>query len=400
MENNQALVIRQQDIDLIGTSLPNAYAQGIQSHDKCLARGNQLLDAIREHGMSDQLDQDIAKYIGASKATVKKINDLRSPATKLFDQFKKVFTTMENEIDPSKNGSVPFLLQQERNRYAAKKIEEENRRRAEEARRLQHDRDLQQYRADCEEEFRRAFSSVLNNNVNHIIDVFSKTTLQNYADSERIIKGYPSELRSEWDASLTSLVRLPGTCTREELSRVRAEVRTHLMPGFISEYQATIEETRDGYALRLPSKRKELEAMQAANAAEAARMQEEMRQREAAEAARRDEELRAKEEADRKAKEAQDAMNEMGGLFDSAKQTVETYVPKASTKKKIHLLDPEGIVPVIAMWIRGNLSTMTVDEVAKEFKKQITYAEKLANSAEPTFIESEFVEYVDEVKAK
>ena len=405
METNQTLVIRQQDIDLIGTSLPSAYAQGVQSHDKCLARGNQLLDAIREHGMDDQLDQDVAKYIGASKATVKKINDLRSPATKLFDQFKKVFTTMEADIDPTKAGSIPNQLQQVRNQYAAKKMEEENRRRQEEARRQQHDRDLQQYRADCEEELRRAFSLYTNNNVNRIAEVFGKITLENFTDSERVIKNYPTALPDAWDQMLTSLVRLPVTCTREELTEARNDVRASLMDQFKENYKATIEGTQDSYVLRLSSKKKELEAIakQAAeNAAEAERLKAEMKAREEAEAAEREAELRAIEEEERKAREAQNAMNEMGGLFDEAKSSVAAYQPKTSVKKKINLLEKEGILPIIGLWVKDAMADpkVTIDDIAKEFKKQITYAEKLANGASPVFIQNEFVEYVDEVKAK
>lgn len=402
---NQALVIRQQDIDLIGTSLPEAYAQGVQSHDKCLSVGQQLLAEVQQVGMNDEIDQKIAKYINASKATVKKVNDLRSPATKLFDQFKKVFTTMEADIDPTKAGSIPNQLQQVRNQYAAKKLEEENRRRQEEARRQQHDRDLQQYRADCEEELRRAFSLYLNNNVNRITEVFGKVTLENFTDSERVIKNYPTELPDAWDQMLTSLVRLPVTCTREELEEARAAVRTSLMVQFKENYRKGIEEARDDYGLRLPSKKKELETIakhEADNAAEAERLKAEMKAREEAEAAAREAELRTKEEEERKAKEAQDAMSEMGGLFDEAKSSVAAYQPKTSVKKKINLLEKEGILPIIGLWVKDAMADpkVTIDDIAKEFKKQITYAEKLANNASPVFIQNEFVEYVDEVKAK
>jgi len=403
---NQALVIRQQDIDLIGTSLPDAYAQGVQSHDKCLAVGQQLLDEVQKIGMSDDLDQKIAKYINASKATVKKVNDLRSPATKLFDQFKKVFTTMEADIDPTKSGSIPNQLQAVRNQYAAKKLEEENRRRQEEARRQQHDRDLQQFRSDCEEELRRAFSLYLNNNVKRITEVFGKVSLANYSESERVIKNYPSELPDAWDQMLTSLVRQPITCTSEELGGVRSEVRASLMDQFKEDFRNRIEETRDDYGLRLSSKKTELEAIakkEAEDAAEAERLKAEMKAREEAEAAAREAELRAKEEADRKAKEAQDAMNEMGSLFDEAKQSVSVYRPKTSVKKKINLLGKEGILPIIGLWVNDAISNpdVTTDDIAKEFKKQITFAEKLANDASsPVFVENEFVEYVNDVKAK
>ena len=85
----------------------------------------------------------------------------------------------------------------------------------------------------------------------------------------------------------------------------------------------------------------------------------------------------------------------MRGLFDN-EATVTAYKPKTKVTKKVHLLNPEGILPIISMWWTNEGCKMTVDELAKMFKKQITYVEKLANANEPTLIEDESVEYVDE----
>jgi len=42
-----------------------------------------------------------------------------------------------------------------------------------------------------------------------------------------------------------------------------------------------------------------------------------------------------------------------------------------------------------------------MDELAKTFKTQVTYCEKVANDkSNPLLLESEHIEYVDEVKAK
>ena len=44
---------------------------------------------------------------------------------------------------------------------------------------------------------------------------------------------------------------------------------------------------------------------------------------------------------------------------------------------------------------------MTVEELTKVFKKQITYCEKLANSkTNPVLIKSELISYEDDVRAK
>ena len=75
--------------------------------------------------MTDELDKTAATYLERTRRTVKAMTELRSPVTKLFDQVRKEFTTLENDIDPTKAGTVPYQLQQLRNMYAAKKRAEE-----------------------------------------------------------------------------------------------------------------------------------------------------------------------------------------------------------------------------------------------------------------------------------
>ena len=58
-----------------------------------------LLLRVKKEGMTDALDMEIAKFIEKAKVTVKKMNDRRTPVTQLFDQIRKVYTSMENDGD-------------------------------------------------------------------------------------------------------------------------------------------------------------------------------------------------------------------------------------------------------------------------------------------------------------
>ena len=127
-------IIRKENIDVIVSSAPAAYNENVVSHDRCLGAGQSLLDKMKQ-GMNDELDQQPAIIIEKARKTVRKMNDKRAPLTKLFDEIRTAYTTMENEIDPTKSGTVPYLIQQERNRYAAKKREEEQARQREAMRR-------------------------------------------------------------------------------------------------------------------------------------------------------------------------------------------------------------------------------------------------------------------------
>ena len=92
---------------------------------------------------------------------------------------------------------------------------------------------------------------------------------------------------------------------------------------------------------------------------------------------------------------------EMDGLFGAAEIQVNQYQPKTSVKKRLNVLNSEGFMQVVGMWWAQHGCTLSVAELEKIFSKQLTYCNKLANDKEhPIFIQSEHIEYVDDVKAK
>ena len=403
---NDLMVIKQSDVDLIAQQIPNAYDVSVKSHNACLNYGEKLLARIQQEGMSDELDSEASLFITKSKATVKKINEVRSPATKMFDQFKKVFTTMEKEIDVSKEGSIPFQIQAYRNQYAAKKREEEERRRAEELRKMQMEQARKQYRIDCEDELCQWINATINIRINHLSEIFSATTLANYAETDKILRSYQVTLPEDWDSRFASMVRLPSLLPREECASIRKDVRQTLMnKQFREQYKYALEEERDDLLTKLPSKKVELEkiaAVEAANAAEAERIKAEMQEKERREAEARELERRKKEEEDRKAADAAKTASAVGDLFNSAASgTVVTYQSKTIVKKKVNVLNVEGFLDIFGMWWEFVGKNLTIEQLTKEFSKQITLVNKLANDAgTPRFIESEHLEYVEDVKAK
>ena len=55
---------------------------------------------------------------------------------------------------------------------------------------------------------------------------------------------------------------------------------------------------------------------------------------------------------------------------------------------------------IFQMWWIGEGQTLPFDELEKIFKKMTTYCEKKANSKDQTHIESQFISYEADVKAK
>ena len=70
-------------------------------------------------------------------------------------------------------------------------------------------------------------------------------------------------------------------------------------------------------------------------------------------------------------------------------------------KKRIVVNDPRGFLDILNLWWTTEGVTLSVEELAKKFKTQLTLCERLANDKQdPRFIQSAYITYEDEVKAK
>ena len=399
--SNELTIVTPQNIQEVTQGAPAAYEGNKKSHDACIAFGRGLLDRVQTEGMTDELDQEIAKYIEKVKKTVKKMNDARSPITKLFDEFRNVFTTMENEVSVSKSGTIPYLLQAERNKYAEKKAKEEAARRyAEEQKRLAAQASIK-YKADLIEDYKSQFNMFVNLALNNLTTLNSSLTLQNWGVVTEQIRSVATTLDPTWINTLLNNVYVSPYLSRDEVASIKNAVIQELNPKFIEQYKWEVEEHRDSIMARFASKKRELETAAQASAEEAARIQEEIRAREAAEAARKEQERMEAEAAEKRQRELAGQMHEMGGLFDAAAANVPSYQPKTSVKKKINPLNTEAFPVIMAFWWDGVGKTMTVEELSKTFKSMLTYCDKQANDKNsPTFIQSEHIEYIDDIKAK
>lgn len=399
MNNNQLAIIRPENIQAIVQAAPQQFADNKNSHDRCISFGLDILNAVRVQGMDDELDQQAASFIEKARRTVKVMNERRSPVTKLFDEVRTAFTTMENEIDPTKPGTIAYDLQKFRNQYAAKKRAEEARRQREEMARRQAEEARRKFRMDVEDDLQRKFRDYVNTTLNQIAQVDNAVTLENYDESARTLKALQAEVGNglplDWLDGLHTTVRIPMGANAAE---VETEVKQMLFKQWDDQYATEVGDAIN-YALdRLPSKKANLERIAQANAEEAARIKAEMEARQKAEAERMEKERAEREAEERRKAELERKAAEMTSLFDG-QAVASAYQPKAKVTKKIVLLNPEGIMPVISLWWSKEGCHLSAEELAKMFKKQITFCENLANKEE-IFIENESVEYVDEVKAK
>ena len=403
-DNQQLPILRKENVQMIAQSAPDTYNTNQLSTQRCADFGQRLLDEIKQHGMSDDLDKRCAEFIEKAKRTVKAMNERRSPITKLFDQIRSEFTGMENQIDPSKKGTVPFMIQQERNAFATKKREAAERARQEELRKQQREQALKRYQQEAEDDFRRQFDAQITSDINTLTDLNQKLTLENYEEASQKLRTFKVQLGKEWFQNIQCHAHKPYEVSDAEAIQIRQSVLNALFQQFCEQYHAEVGDYRDSIVDALPSKKRELERMAKANAEEQERMKKELEAREAAELRRLDEERKRKEDEAKAAKAVKQSANEMEGLFAQNAIPVAApmeYQPKTSVKKRIVVESPEGILACLSFWFGKEGQHLPVDELYKIFKKQITFCEKLANDKDnPELITSPFIRYEEEVKAK
>lgn len=395
---SQLAIIKQENIQTIVSAVPQSYQDNNISRKKCIDAGQVILDAIQAQGMTDQLDQQAATYIEKARKTVKKMNERRAPVTQLFDSIRKEFTAIENAIDPTKADTIPYKLQQYRNQFAARKRAEEEERRRREYERQQAEQARYKMRQDIEDDFKRQFQAILNRDLNALSAIDNAVTLENYEASFKQVKEYSTELPDNFLCDLHTLIRLPAGITIDEIRNAEIETNERLAKQFKEQYEFEIDSTKQYIIDRLPSKKTNLERMARASADEAARIKAEMEARQRKEAEEQEAERRRKEEEEKQKAEMARQQSEMESLFGQQSIVSSGYQPKVRVAQKINLLNPEGIMPILSMWWSKEGCHLSVEELSKMFKKQITFCEKLAK--EGTFIEDESIEYVQDVKAK
>lgn len=391
-------IIKQENIQTIVSAAPQSYQDNRLSREKCIEAGQAILNAIMQGGMTDELDQQAAQYIEKARKTVKKMNERRAPVTQLFDTIRKEFTAMENAIDPTKADTIPFQLQQERNKFAAKKRAEEEERRRREYERQQAEAVRSKMKQDIEDDFKQQFLTLVNRDCNALSALDNAVTLDNYEASFKQVKDYSTELPADFLYNLHTLIRIPAGITVDEIRNAESEVKEHLGKQFKERYEFEVDSTKQYIIDRLPSKKANLERMAQASAEETARIKAEMEARQRKEAEQQEAERRRKEEEEKQKAEMARQQSEMESLFGQQAVVSYGYQPKVKVAQKINLLNPEGIMPILSMWWSKEGCHLSVEELTKMFKKQITFCEKLAK--EGTYISDESVEYVEDVKAK
>lgn len=417
--------------------------------NKALVVGNDILAKIQEHGMDDALDERANNYLANCTKASKEMKENRSSVTQIMDQLKKMYTEVENEIDPSKEGTVGHKIQQERNAYAQKKAREK----AERERLAQLELQKKQERIDlktaCIGQLNTYFNDYIVSQKNHYQGLFNGFTLADIDERGQRMQNLRLQYREEHFNIFT-----PSLAARhhnaDELKQITSEAIDNSFAGLAQKYSEQMDAFIAELVEKLPSKKAELlEAKRLADEAERQRIEQEeadkkrreemavadaKRKKELEEQAERDrienEKRQAdlklqqeKAEADRKKREEEEAAEILRQQEEQKKKEAEALeIQKqgeqtmAMFEKEMAVADtadsgpvregfeivvkhPVGYTQIFAFWFERAGKDLAIDKIGNTKLDQMkAWCEKLAQKSGEK-ITSQLLEYKETFKA-
>lgn len=389
MAQNAITILTSENMAAIISEAPTVLQSNKNSSSRCMEFGAGLYEKVCEEGMNDELDSEVANYIERSRKTVKAMNERRSAVTKLFDTIRSEFTTLENKIDPAKGGSIAYSLQALRNQYAKRKHEEEERKRREKLMELERAAARNRLENDIETYMREGVTTEIREACSLMEEKYNGVNHDNCVEVEEYINSQPEKLSDNIVSSL--IEKKPENITSEEYTNICEIVLSRIWDSLSELYESEIRKAKKYFVTLIPDKLKFLSSKDNVNAEQE---EIERRQREQREA-----ELKKLEEEQKEILKKNEAKKEMDALFSQSQASVSIDGAKVKVSKKIVLSNSKGILPIISMWWSKEGCNLSVDELTKMFKKQITFCERLANKSDELIMDDS-VSYVDNVTAK
>lgn len=425
-ETTDVALVYEKSVDVI-KSAGDILNNNTVRKSKAIEVGRNILAAIQENGMTKELDERAMKYLANVSTALKEMKESRGEVTQIMDALKAIFTKVENELDTKKTGTVPALIQIQRDAYA-KQLAEEAKRKAEEAEMVrQKAEELINIKSHVERSVNSQFQNWLLEKKQKMQAFFNGITLDVFDDKAAKLKDATISTSFTPTESL-----VPSFCQFHSADEVK-QIATQIIEAFKKDFEATAvaEMTllKDDLIERLPSKRAELEEQKrlADAAAEAKRKAEEAKSKaaaekakaEAAEAKRKAEEAAAEQkrreeeeqkrladaaaEAKRKAEEAAEikAQGEQTMVMFEAEATKAESAPAPETRQgyEIQVLHAAGYVQIFQLWFENEANKLPLDKIGNTKLDQAkAWCEKIAHKTGEK-IESRFLKYEPTYKA-
>lgn len=386
------------------------------------------------------IDERSNNYLVKCGAALKEEKELRSSITQLMDEFKKMFTAAENEIDKGKDGTVPSAVQKHRNEFAKQSAAVTARKQKEAEEKAAKAQEGLDIKASITTWIDNKLIDLLTNKKSKMNNSFNGISLLDFdTKSSQLNLMTLSVTKPEL---LTQLTEVPGYALRRyntpaEQQAILDEVfANYNFDSFITKWKKEVFELQQDLISKLPSKKNELlEEKRLAEEAEAARVaavaaaaeaktrvQKEAAEKAAADAAaakaaadaaaaakalrekQEAEELERKAAEEKLAAEQQVEINKQGeqtmAMFDKEAELAEVVqAPEARQGYEIIITHQAAWVQIFQLWFESEGKNLSIDKIGNTKMDQMkAWAEKHAHKNDVK-IESKFMKYEPSYKA-
>lgn len=401
METNQNTAIQTLpnivEIQKIIGDAPATLVANTTSRDRAVQAADEMIKAHSNVGMSPELDVRMAAFVDKGRKTVKAINEKRKPFTQMMDELKKRFTECENDIK-TKVEEVQKL----RDDYATKLMKEKQERERQAALVAAKEKEKIVLIQQIKDAVAKAFYDYVASKKEGSLKYFNEITLANFEERSRVLEtsGFsftPAQLK-ELKISQISYEHHDEKEFAEILLSIIEDDSLHVH--YNSEYGTAMSIHKKDLIDRLPSKKKELEALAAADEVEKKRLEDEKKAREEAERLRIAEETAKQVEAVSVSNKAEAAQSEAATSMDSLFAVAATPAPAVKESVEIQVKNNAAYALLFQYWFERKGKTMDQESIEKMTLGRIKkFCEDYIKETGEV-IDSPFIEIADKFKAK
>ncbi|MDD4495875.1 MAG: hypothetical protein PHV32_16315 [Eubacteriales bacterium] len=384
------------EIQKIIGDAPKTLVANITSRDRALKAADELIAAHKNVGMTPQLDGQMASYVEKGKKTLTALNEKRKPFTQMMDELKKKFTGCESDI----KGKIEEV-QKLRDDYAAELIKQRQEQERQAALKAAKEKEHIFLVQQVKDKVVIAFYDFVAKKKEEASNFFNSITLETYEAKSTALETSPLSFTP---AQLKSLqINLTAEHhTPEEIQTLIDSIldddNVHLH--YASEYESAMSIHKQNLIDRLPSLKKELEALAVAGEQEKARIQQEQarRQQQEQEKAKAEAESLAQEQALKNKAEA--AQAEAASSMDIMFSTASSPAPRVKESIEIVIKNNAAYALLFQYWFERKgkemdqpaIERMTIERIRKFCEDYISKTGEV--------IESPYLEIKEKYKAK
>jgi hypothetical protein len=394
-ETTTALV----NIDQVQTVIAGAPAvleENRKSRQNAIIRRDEIRAMIDSHGMSDDIDQYAGRYVKKVKDTITVVNEKRKPFTQMMDALKKEFTSIEADLKAAADE-----IQQHRDTYAAKKMEEQRERERQAAIKVAMEKERIRVKAEAEVKLSENFGNILTGEKNRLRIMFNSINLHNLeACKSELLTAKPVHLGGV--SGLAPKVAFNDTLvTPDDYMQIVLDVcNGDAMSQMQAEYESQFHALKKELCDMIPDRIAELQQMEKADAQQRARMQEEQQRRQQEEQARMQRE--AEEHRRRVAEEAaaKAAAASLEATVSAQAELNFDEAPKVKESVEIIVKNPAGYALIFQFWFEREGKSLDAEKIERKTVKQMKSFCEAHTLKSGEIINSTLIEYREKFKAR